>query len=71
MTKKDFQVIARAIYRARKDDAEQWEGNIRGNIGITVVVREVANALAKANPRFDRERFVEACETGACKGMKA
>jgi hypothetical protein len=34
------------------------------------VTSEIADALATDNPRFDRARFIEACETGACKGMK-
>ena len=29
----------------------------------------VAEELMRGNPRFNRERFLEACETGRCKGM--
>lgn len=33
------------------------------------VVDNIADVLAADNPRFDRARFVEACETGRTKGM--
>ncbi len=61
MTKKDFQAIARAIHKA------SW-GSER--VRVEDVISRVADALAETNPRFDRARFIEACETGTCKGMK-
>jgi len=33
------------------------------------VTQELCAILAAENPRFDRARFVEACETGRTKGM--
>lgn len=33
------------------------------------LIRALADVLAADNPRFDRARFVEACETGRTKGM--
>jgi len=63
MTQRDFQAIARAIYQSRllvglpfgeSDEDQQW----------TAVRDAVADVLAASNPRFDRARFVEACETG-------
>lgn len=67
MTKKDYQAIARAIHTARthaKIDEKLDPGS-----GINRVEHLIADVLAADNPRFDRERFVEACETGRCKGM--
>lgn len=69
MTKKDYQAIARAIYEAREAHAmrAQWEDEVKETIGD--VTNRIADVLAAVNPRFDRERFVEACETGRCKRM--
>lgn len=33
------------------------------------VRKAIADIMAADSPRFDRARFVEACETGRCKGM--
>lgn len=63
MTKKDYQAIARAIYGV-------WSGASAAHGQTIILVRDaVADVLAADNPRFDRARFVEACETGRCKGM--
>lgn len=71
MSKKDYQAIARAIYEARKDDAlDHWDGDITGNIGVSVVVQAIAEVMQRDNSRFDRALFLEACETGACRGMR-
>lgn len=64
MSKKDYQAIAAAFYRAgqitlREHEDETWQ----------ILRREIADVLAADNPRFDRARFIEACETGHCKGM--
>lgn len=61
MTKKDYQAIARAIHRVRQDSHPETT--------ITAVTDALADVMAADNPRFSRERFVEACETGRCKGM--
>ena len=70
MSKKDYQAIARAFHTDRADlmgilsDAPPIE--------VWTILRErIADVLAADNPRFDRARFLEACETGRCKGMKA
>lgn len=34
------------------------------------IITAVASALENDNPRFDHARFIEACETGQCKGMR-
>lgn len=64
MSKKDYQAIARALHETKPDpqsraDYDVWEG----------CVAALADALAADNPAY-RARFVEACETGACKGMR-
>lgn len=67
MSKKDYQAIARAIYAAREDmlPRDSTAEDVR-----MFIASELADVLAADNPRFDRARFVEACETGACKGMR-
>ena len=50
MTKKDFQLIASVF----KDT---------GTYGHWNVIEKMADMLATTNPRFDRERFLKACES--------
>lgn len=50
MTKKDFKVIADALYAARDTDS-QW----------TYAVEMIADSLERDNERFDRMRFYAAC----------
>lgn len=40
-----------------------------GGVVADRFTRRIADIMAADNPRFDRARFVEACETGKCKGM--
>lgn len=57
MSKKDYVAIARAICTATyaaDDMADRFTA--------ARIAREIANALAADNPRFDRERFIRACE---------
>ena len=61
MSKRDFQAIARVIYNARSAGPETDP--------FREIVSGLSSVLAVGNPRFDRARFVEACETGRCKGM--
>jgi hypothetical protein len=58
MTRKDYCAIAGAINRAQTHD--EWEG---GDIpwAIWLTAEYVADALAADNPRFDRQRFMDAC----------
>lgn len=63
MTKKDYQAIARAIFETRRISAEQpWDGER--------IIKAIADVLAADNPRFNHALFIEACETGRCKGMR-
>jgi hypothetical protein len=64
MSKKDYQAIARAIYEARTTDGT-------GPFDVVQHIQDgIARYAAADNPRFDRARFLEACETGSCKGMR-
>lgn len=65
MSKKDYQAMARVLYSVRR--FAPYEGGQEHM--LSEVTREVANVFAADNPRFDRARFIEACETGRCKGM--
>lgn len=76
MSKKDYQMIARAIYESRVKTDPGWTRDgvtLARNSGacaaLNDVVASLSDALATDNPRFDRARFIEACETGKCKGM--
>lgn len=70
MSKKDYQAIAGAFYATRvfedasRKHADAMKAQWRASVEF------VAEALAADNPRFDRARFLEACETGACQGMR-
>lgn len=60
MTKKDYVALAQALNRVKSlagdsGERQQWRTD----------VATVADVLAADSPRFDRERFIEACETGS------
>jgi hypothetical protein len=59
MSKKNYQAIAMAIHDALyvADDKELF-------------VAVLTDIMATDNPRFDRGRFMEACETGTTRGMR-
>lgn len=57
MDRKHFNTIAKII-----NDMEKVHNQEHGFIDIRAdVADEFANALVKTNPRFDRERFIQAC----------
>lgn len=62
MTRKDYQLIAKAIYLTRMCKAV-LDGQLDWSQGLLVM--ELADSLEKDNPRFDRARFITACEVGA------
>lgn len=65
MSKKDYQAIARAIF-----DQRRLDGGLANTVSVlSCLTDRLANYLACDNPRFDRAGFIEACETGRCKGM--
>lgn len=69
MSKRDYQAIARAIYAVRMTPTPAAAGSDGAGWALENVQTQLAAVLAADNPRFDRARFVEACETGRCKGM--
>ena len=62
MSKKHYQALAAALYSERK-----YRG---ASATYEDAIRIVARVLAANNPRFDRDLFMEACETGKCRGMR-
>jgi hypothetical protein len=62
MTAQDYRILAAAVSTAA---AEIWERqpNHRATSAAAVgtVIRHLSDALALDNPRFDREKFLEAC----------
>lgn len=66
MSKKDYQAIAQAIYRQR----ELRMACAPVQDALAGLAEELSAVLAADNPRFNRALFMEACETGQCKGMR-
>jgi len=62
MTRKDYQLIAAAINGVYESIAEHPDATRAHNTGAELVTFAVASALAQDNPRFDRTRFITACE---------
>jgi hypothetical protein len=54
MTRKDYILIAEALKRAWNTEAES------AFPGVQAAARNLAESLARDNPRFDRERFLKA-----------
>lgn len=69
MSKKDCQAIAAAIY-ARRQMARNIQNTAARLTHYSELAESLADVFAADNPRFSRERFLEACETGHCKGMR-
>lgn len=73
MSKKDFQAFAAALYAARPHcgDSEPHDCTVPVKLVQWEFDRDaVAGVLAASNPRFNRALFIEACNTGRCKGMR-
>jgi len=71
MSKRDYQDIARAIHNTRQTCpafSQHCDGTQKSPQDI--LAEFLLDALAATNSRFDRARFIEACETGRCKGMR-
>lgn len=72
MTRKDFKMIADVLHANRPDYPTREEADtlpviehVQKRARYTVwsnIVREMADALAKTNGRFDHGRFIDACE---------
>ena len=73
MSKKDYQALARVIYQQAQDANYLSDGEYAQAASEDAIQRlshAIASVLAVDNPRFDRARFIEACETGTTKGMR-
>lgn len=70
MSKKDYQAIAAALYHVRSYHSKLQVNQIDPIALQDDIVSAIANVMAAGNPRFDRFRFMEACRTGKCKGMR-
>lgn len=59
MTRKDYELIAKALYQRRLwlSDPDNPDKMLAHN----GTVLHIADALASDNPRFDRARFLKAC----------
>lgn len=65
MTKKDFELLAAALHGA-EPMAHGYPSNPQAEYQAAygawrLACRHVAHALATTNPRFDRDRFLQAC----------
>ncbi len=58
MTRKDYTLIAEALYRAKPSDAHALDDVY---MGWGESVNQIADALAGENNRFDASRFLAAC----------
>ena len=56
MSKRHFEAIARLI-RSEHEDAQ----SVEATLVIERLAQRMANVLGGDNPRFDRERFLDAC----------
>jgi hypothetical protein len=64
MSKKDYQAIASILFTFQTTNR-----TVRAML-TSEIARRLADVFAQGNPRFDLARFLEACETGKCKGMR-
>lgn len=60
MSRKDYQLIAQAVREAR----EVLDGGRSDQMVIDTVVISLTNKLSGDNVRFDRGKFIKACEIG-------
>lgn len=62
MTKKDYIAIAHIIQDAKQDEHDSIEEEQAAELTRTGIAHEMADLCARDNPRFDRDRFLKACE---------
>jgi hypothetical protein len=67
MTKKDYELIAGALRRSLRAPGETQgastpEEDAVWNTAVEVAASFIGIEIARHNPRFDRERFMKACE---------
>jgi hypothetical protein len=61
MTKKDFELIAAALWRSKPLAILNPKADAVRQSVYEMCARNLADALATTNPRFDRARFLQAC----------
>lgn len=65
MTRKDYQALAQAIIssRATLQALQHLSPTVLGlETALAVVISEIGDVLAADNPRFDRDKWDEACQ---------
>jgi hypothetical protein len=70
MTRKDFILIAETIRLLPSFETYQQDGKLYTTdvVHFSCVCRRFAEALATSNPRFDADRFINACNGKTAKG---
>lgn len=69
MAKKDYQALARAIHETHRQTCKDAKVENYPFITADNLRNAIADVLQEESSRFDRARFIEACETGKTKGM--
>lgn len=65
MTKKDYERIARALKQAAANMTDAGLTNHSAHVAWTECAATIADELAADNSRFDRARFLAACEVAS------
>ena len=60
MTKRDYELVARTLHSALSEPSQ----TARDRETIRFVMKELADAFALANARFDRRKFTAASQIG-------
>jgi hypothetical protein len=68
MSKKDYQALARAIHEGYSFMLTNGSAEDVAEEARNIFTSRISKVLAADNPRFDHERFIEACETGTVGG---
>jgi hypothetical protein len=63
MTRKDYILIADALNLSQRTVGTSGLYDAPTALGLASII--LADSLARTNPRFDRERFLKACEASA------
>lgn len=64
MTKRDFAAIAAIVYKADQDSISEgvnYGAEVEFHAYREMIRNGLADYFATQNPRFDREKFIDAC----------
>jgi hypothetical protein len=68
MTRKDYELLANAVaMEARKGERSGWgsaDAARAWDVAVTAVALNLADALERDNPHFNRVKFLAACGVG-------